>query len=230
MAKAKVLVVDDEKDLIELVRYNLEKEGFQVTSALDGETGFAIAVQSMPDIVLIDLMLPGIDGLEVCSRLRKSERTARIPIIMLTAKSGESDRVVGLEMGADDYVTKPFSPRELAARVKAVLRRTGAAAPGGIPVRRGGLTIDPVRCEVSSDGKQVSLTATEFKLLQFLTAHPGRVFSRGEIIDGVLGKELLVLDRTVDVHVMSLRRKLGQCGESIETVRGFGYRFCESEA
>ncbi len=230
MPKEKILVVDDEKDLIELVRYNLELEGFKVFSALDGESGLTMAIKLMPDLVLIDLMLPGIDGLEVCNRLKGSERTARIPIIMLTAKSAESDRVVGLELGADDYVTKPFSPRELAARVKAVLRRSAPASPPPDLLKRGGLSIDFVRHEITCEEKPVSLTATEFKLLQFLVSHPGRVFSRGEIIESVLGKDLLVLDRTVDVHVMSLRRKLGKCGDSIETIRGFGYRFCEMEA
>jgi phosphate regulon transcriptional regulator PhoB len=230
MPKEKILVVDDEKDLIELVRYNLELEGFKVFSALDGESGLTMAIKLMPDLVLIDLMLPGIDGLEVCNRLKGSERTARIPIIMLTAKSAESDRVVGLELGADDYVTKPFSPRELAARVKAVLRRSAPSSPAVELLKRGGLTIDLARHEVTCEDKPVSLTATEFKLLQFLVSHPGRVFSRGEIIESVLGKDLLVLDRTVDVHVMSLRRKLGKCGDSIETIRGFGYRFCEIEA
>jgi two-component system, OmpR family, alkaline phosphatase synthesis response regulator PhoP len=230
MPNAKILVVDDEKDLIELVRYNLELEGFKVFSALDGESGLAMAIKLMPDIVLVDLMLPGIDGLEVCSRLKGSERTSRIPIIMLTAKTAESDRVVGLELGADDYVTKPFSPRELAARVKAVLRRSAPSSPAVDLLKRGHLTIDLMRHEVTCGEKPVSLTATEFKLLQFLISHPGRVFSRGEIIDGVLGKDLLVLDRTVDVHVMSLRRKLGRCGDSVETIRGFGYRFCEAES
>ncbi len=230
MPKGTVLVIDDEKDLIELVRYNLEKEGFLVISALDGEAGLAMVVQQMPDVILVDLMLPGIDGLDVCARLRGSERTAGIPVIMLTAKATESDRVVGLEMGADDYVTKPFSPRELAARVKAVLRRASPTKPPSEILRRGGLTIDLARHAVTCDEKPVTLTATEFRLLQFLASRPGRVFSRSEIIDGALGRDVAVLDRTVDVHVMSLRRKLGECGDWIETIRGFGYKFCEEEA
>ena len=229
MPKGTVLVIDDEKDLIELVRYNLDKEGFQVISALDGEAGLALATTELPDAVVVDLMLPGIDGLEVCRRLRTGERTAKIPVIMLTAKASESDRVVGLELGADDYVTKPFSPRELAARLKAVLRRTTPQQAPPDLLRRGGLTIDLARHEVACDGEPVTLTATEFRLLQFLAGRPGRVFSRSEIIDGVLGREVAVLDRTVDVHVMSLRRKLGGCGDWIETVRGFGYKFLEQE-
>ena len=229
MPKGTVLVIDDEKDLIELVRYNLDKEGFQVISALDGEAGLALATTELPDAVVVDLMLPGIDGLEVCRRLRTGERTAKIPVIMLTAKASESDRVVGLELGADDYVTKPFSPRELAARLKAVLRRTAPQQAPPDLLRSGGLTIDLARHEVACDGEPVTLTATEFRLLQFLAGRPGRVYSRAEIIDGVLGREVAVLDRTVDVHIMSLRCKLGKCGDWIETVRGFGYKFLEQE-
>ena len=227
MPRETVLVIDDEKDLIELVRYNLEKEGFHVLSAHDGEGGIRAALKKIPDVILVDLMLPGIDGLEVCRQLRAAERTAHIPVIMLTAKAGESDRVVGLELGADDYVTKPFSPRELAARVKAVLRRSAPPRPrpGKELIHAGELAIDPERCEVSCSGKPVSTTATEFRLLVLLASRPGRVFSRNEIISGTLGHDVAVLDRTVDVHVVSLRRKLGKCGKWIQTVRGFGYRF-----
>jgi two-component system alkaline phosphatase synthesis response regulator PhoP len=229
MSKGTILVIDDEKDLIELVQYNLEQEGYQVISAVDGEAGLALASEEMPDVVLVDLMLPGIDGLEVCQRLRKAERTAGIPLIMLTAKSSELDRVIGLELGADDYVTKPFSPRELAARVKAILRRTATQRPASEILRRGGLSIDLARHEVSCNEEPIGLTATEFRLLQFLATRPGRVFSRSDIIDGALGRDVAVLDRTIDVHVMSLRRKLGECGDWIETVRGFGYKFREDE-
>lgn len=229
MPKGSVLVIDDEKDLIELVRYNLQKEGFDVAAAFDGESGLAAARQQKPDIVLIDLMLPGIDGLEVCRQLRSDPRTAPIPVIILTAKSSEPDRVVGLELGADDYVTKPFSPRELAARVKAVLRRTSGSTEHREVLRQGDLVIDHARHEVLCAHEPVSLTATEFRLLHFLSARPGRVFSRGELIDGALGKDVAVVERTIDVHVLSLRRKLGKCGHWIETVRGFGYRFRELE-
>jgi two-component system phosphate regulon response regulator PhoB len=229
MAKKTILVIDDEKDLIELVRYNLEREGFEVRGALDGETGLAKAMQELPDVVLVDLMLPGIDGLEVCRLLRAESRTAGIPLIMLTAKAAESDRVVGLELGADDYVTKPFSPRELTARVRALLRRTSPRREPSAMIRRGDLAIDVGRREVTCGDTAVVLTATEFRLLHFLASHPGRVFSRNELIDNALGQDVEVLDRTVDVHVMALRKKLGKHGDWIETVRGFGYRFRENE-
>jgi len=229
MTKGNILVIDDEADLIELVRYNLSKEGFEVSAALDGETGLAAARRGVPDVVVIDLMLPGIDGLEVCRALRADDRTAHIPVIMLTAKNAESDRVVGLEIGADDYMTKPFSPRELAARIKAVLRRVAPRRPVPELLRHGALSIDLQRHEVACGERAVNLTATEFRLLQFLAARPGRVFSRAELIDGALGRDVSVLDRTIDVHIMALRRKLGDCGDNIETIRGFGYRFAERE-
>jgi two-component system alkaline phosphatase synthesis response regulator PhoP len=227
MAKRTILVIDDEPDLIELVRYNLEKEGFEVQGALDGESGLRAAYAQVPDVVVVDLMLPEMDGLEVCRRLRADERTAAVPLIILTAKAAEADRVVGLEVGADDYVTKPFSPRELAARVRALLRRTVPRPGDGEYVRRANLVIDPIRHDVRCGDKPVVLTATEFRLLHFLAAHPGRVFSRSELIDHAIGREVEVLDRTIDVHIMALRRKLGACGALIETVRGFGYRFQE---
>jgi two-component system alkaline phosphatase synthesis response regulator PhoP len=229
MPKKTVLAIDDEKDLIDLVRYNLEKEGFQVRGALDGETGLAMALQEKPDVVLVDLMLPGLDGLEVCRRLRADSRTAGIPLIMLTAKSGESDRIVGLELGADDYITKPFSTRELTARIRALLRRSAGHHEPPALLRRGELAIDLDRREVTCEGKPVELTATEFRMLHFLASHPGRVFSRGELIDHVLGRDVEVIDRTVDVHIMAVRKKLGKHGVLVETVRGFGYRFREEE-
>ncbi|MCL2878551.1 MAG: response regulator transcription factor [Acidobacteria bacterium] len=230
MAEGLVLVIDDEKDLLELVRYNLEKEGYQVRTAEDGENGLEAAVREMPDIVIVDLMLPGIDGLDVCRRLRADQRMARTPIIMLTAKTTETDRVVGLEMGADDYITKPFSPRELAARIKAVLRRVSSQQPPVSQsriIRRGGLTIDLERRGVRCGKENIDLTATEFRLLQILARHAGRVYTRSELIEGALGKDIAVVDRTIDVHITSLRRKLGIFGDRIETVRGFGYRFQE---
>jgi len=229
MNKGTVVVIDDEKDLLELVRYNLEKEGYAVVGALDGKSGLDVVRRQLPALVLLDLMLPDMDGLEVCRRLRGEGRTASVPIIMLTAKAAEADRVVGLEVGADDYITKPFSPRELLARVKAVLRRgAGQTQPRDV-LRRGELTVDPLRHEVTCRGDAVALTATEFRILQFLAESPGRVYSRDEIIDGALGRDTAVLDRTVDVHILAIRRKLGACGEYIETLRGVGYRFKSGE-
>jgi two-component system alkaline phosphatase synthesis response regulator PhoP len=225
MPKGTILVIDDEKDLIELVRYNLEKEGYRVIGALDGESGVSQAVSEKPDLVIIDLMLPGIDGLEVCRQLRQKPQTSSIPILMLTAKTTESDRVVGLEMGADDYMTKPFSPRELTARVKAILRRSSGFQPQAALIRKGDLSIDPASHEVKCGHRKIVLTATEYRLLQFLASHPGFVYSRNSLIDGALGTDITVLERTIDVHIMSLRHKLGKCGDWIETIRGFGYRF-----
>ena len=228
--KGTILVIDDEKDLIELVRYNLEKEGFDAIAASDGQAGLEIARGHKPDLIVLDLMMPGMDGLEVCRRLRGDERTRRIPVIMLTAKATEADRVVGLELGADDYVTKPFSPRELVARVKAILRRTASHAEPGQVIRHGDLLIDPVRHEVTFGAKPISLTATEFRILQFLASKPGRVLSRDDIIDAALGRDANVFDRTIDVHMTAIRRKLGRGSEQIETIRGFGYKFRDTAA
>jgi DNA-binding response OmpR family regulator len=230
MSKGLILAIDDEEDLIELVRYNLSKEGFEVIGASDGESGLSRAIQKKPDVIIIDLMLPGIDGYEVCRTLRSKAETAYIPIIMLTARVSESDRVVGLELGADDYITKPFSPRELAARIKALLRRTRGFQRNVSVIRRGDLSIDLNSHEVSCNGETVDLTATEYRLLQFMASHPGHVFSRNAIIESVLGRDVTVLDRTIDVHIMSLRRKLGACNKWIETIRGFGYKFRDENA
>jgi len=225
MKKGTILVIDDEKDLIELVRYNLEKDGFDVIAATDGQSGLEVVKKHRPDLVVLDLMMPGLDGLQVCQQLRADPRAGRIPVIMLTAKATEADRIVGLELGADDYITKPFSPREVLARVKAVLRRSAPAADARQVISAGDLKIDLSAHEVHYRGQRVSLTATEFRILEFLAARPGRVFSRDEIIDAALGNETAVFDRTVDVHITAIRRKLGAGGESIETVRGFGYKF-----
>lgn len=225
MIKGTILVIDDETDLIELVRYNLEKEGYAILSAADGESGVALVAREKPDLVIVDLMLPGIDGLEVCRLLRQKSETAQIPILMLTAKSSETDRIIGLELGADDYVTKPFSPRELAARVKALLRRSSGIRNQEALIRHGDLSIDPASHEVRIGNRTIDLTATEYRLLQFLAAHPGFVYARSALIDGALGRDITVLERTIDVHIMSLRKKLGKFGEWIETIRGFGYKF-----
>jgi two-component system, OmpR family, alkaline phosphatase synthesis response regulator PhoP len=227
MPKRTVLVIDDEADLIELVRYNLAQDGFHVLSAQDGETGLWLASQEIPDMIIVDLMLPGIDGLEVCRSLRADIRTAQIPVIMLTARTSESDRVVGLELGADDYLIKPFSPRELTARIKALLRRAMGFRQPPVTIRKGDLLIDLASHKAFCGETPIVLTATEYRLLRFLALNPGQVHSRGTIIDGALGRDVSVLDRTIDVHITALRKKLGQCGDWIETVRGFGYKFRE---
>jgi DNA-binding response OmpR family regulator len=228
MGKGTVLLIDDEKDILEMVRYSLEKEGFDAIMASDGQSGLDIANRHKPDIIILDLMMPGLDGVEVCKRLRSNAATRAIPIIMLTARAAETDRIVGLEMGADDYITKPFSPRELVARVKAVLRRTRPAEEPPQIIRQGDIVIDLSRHEVTCLGKPVSLTATEFKILQTLASRPGRVFGRDEIIDAAIGDDNNVFDRTIDVHVTAIRKKLGKQGDTIETVRGFGYKFRET--
>jgi DNA-binding response OmpR family regulator len=225
MKTGTILVIDDEKDIQELVRYNLEKEGYDVIVARDGSSGLDIALRHRPDLIVLDLMMPGMDGLEVCRRLRSDDRGRRVPLLMLTAKATETDRVVGLEFGADDYVTKPFSPRELVARVKAILRRSQAQADPVELIRRGDLVIDVACHQVKYTGQEIDLTATEFRILQFLASKPGRVLKRDEIIDAALERDSDVFDRTIDVHITAIRRKLGKGGDMIETVRGFGYRF-----
>lgn len=227
MLKPTVLVIDDEKDLIELVRYNLEKEGFLVKGEPDGESGKAAAVRDLPDIIIVDLMLPGIDGLEVCRRLRADARTAGIPIIMLTAKASEIDRVLGLELGADDYVTKPFSPRELVLRVKNVLQRHQQEVSRPEHFALGDLVIDLPRHEVLWKGRAIELTATEFRLLTVLAERAGRVQSRDQLLQDVWHYESVIDTRTVDTHMRRLREKLGPAAKHLDTVRGVGYRFVE---
>jgi two-component system, OmpR family, alkaline phosphatase synthesis response regulator PhoP len=226
----RILVVEDEADIRNLVRYNLEQEGFAVVEAADGERGLELARTQRPHLVLLDLMLPGMNGLEVCRALRGDEKTAALPIVMLTAKATEVDKVLGLEIGADDYVTKPFSPRELLARVKAVVRR----AYGGEPERphqsweRGRLRIDLDGYEAFLDGKPLHLSLREFELLRFFVRNPERAFSRGDILDLVWGADTHVEPRTVDVHVRRLRLQVERDDanpELILTVRGFGYKF-----
>jgi DNA-binding response OmpR family regulator len=225
MLNGTILVIDDEKDLQELVRYNLEKEHYDVIVASDGRTGLDIALRHRPDLVVLDLMMPGIDGLEVCRGLRTDDRGKRIPLIMLTAKGTESDRVVGLELGADDYVVKPFSPRELVARIKALLRRSAPEPEPAEVIRRGDLMIDVGCHQVKLGEREVQLTATEFRILQFMASRPRRVLKRDEIIEAALDRDSDVFDRTIDVHITSIRRKLGKGADLVQTVRGFGYRF-----
>jgi two-component system phosphate regulon response regulator PhoB len=229
-AKPRVLVVEDEQDLQDLLRYNLMREGMDVICADSGERALELARQKMPDLILLDLMLPGVDGLNVCRTLKNDASTAGIPVVMLTAKGEEADIVVGLELGADDYIPKPFSPRILMARIKAVLRRTGDAAPdteGDDCIHVGDVVIDRGRHEVRIEDEPIDLTATEFRLLNLLATRPGRVFTRQQIIEAIHGGLAAVTDRSVDVQMVALRRKLGDHGSNLETVRGVGYRFKE---
>jgi len=226
MPKSQILVVDDEEDILELVRFNLSKKGYQVICATTGEKAVEIAQSGLPDLIVLDLMLPGMDGLEVAKFLRNNPETQNIPIVMLTAKGEESDVVTGLELGGDDYVTKPFSPRILVARVNAVLRRKATELPDGFEaVKIHKLVIHPGRREVRVDGDPVDLTFTEFGILSYLVRRPGWVFTRSQIVDAVRGTDYFVTDRSVDVQIVGLRKKLGSAGKYIETVRGVGYRF-----
>lgn len=228
MAHESILVIEDEEDIAELIRYNLEREGYRVVHAESGERGLEIVRRQRPDLVLLDLMLPGIDGLEVCKRVRADVAGAQTPIIMVTARGEEADVVTGLELGAEDYLTKPFSPRVLVARVRAVLRRRGSEpVADDAVIRSHGIEIHPGRHQVTVDETPIELTATEFKILHFLAKRPGWVFTRYQIVDGIRGPNYPVTERSVDVQVVALRRKLGVRGEAIETVRGVGYRFCE---
>ncbi len=228
MPKEHILVVEDEEDILELLRYNLAKEGFRVTGVVSGEEALRAARSTPPDLILLDLMLPGMDGLTVCRELKQDARTRQLPIIMLTAKGEEPDIVAGLELGADDYVTKPFSPRVLLARLRAVLRRRAEEPPpAGDSLEFHEMTIHPGRHEVLVQGGPVDLTATEFRLLTFLARRPGWVFTRAQIVQGVQGEDYSVSDRAVDVQIVGLRKKLGPAGHYIETVRGVGYRLKE---
>ncbi len=223
----RVLVVDDEPDLLELVRINLAQAGFEVETAETGEEGLARVRSSRPDLLVLDVMLPDLPGTEVCRRIRAERDLAGLPILMLTARSEEVDRVVGFELGVDAYVTKPFSPRELTLRVKAILRRSGAAPSEGGVLHHGALELDSGRHRCSVDGESVTLTAKEFRLLESLMGAPGRVLSREQLLDRVWGSDITVTTRTIDTHVKRLREKLGRAGDCIETVRGVGYRFAE---
>ncbi len=226
--RPKILVVDDEPDALELIEFNLKSSGFDVLTAADGETALRLARTRAPDLILLDLMLPEVDGLEVCKILRRDPATSNLPIVMLTAKAAEVDRVLGLELGADDYVTKPFSPRELVLRVKNLLRRRSAPDEIAERVQLGDLTIDLPRHLVSVQGKAVELTATEFKLLSVLAQRRGRVQSRERLLHDVWNYENAIDTRTVDTHMRRLREKLGKAARFLDTVRGVGYRFVEA--
>ncbi len=224
-----ILAVDDEPDILNLLDYNLKKAGFKVLQAKDGPEAIELAVRKRPDLILLDIMLPDMDGTEVLKRLKSDHAAKGIPVIMLTAKGEEVDRVVGFELGAEDYITKPFSPRELVLRVKAVLKRSSerpSASPDGV-LGFGELALDAARHRVSVAGKEVRLSATEFGLLAELLGSKGRVFSRDMLLDRVWGIDCYVTPRTVDTHIRRLRAKLKTCGRYIETLRGIGYRFKE---
>jgi len=224
----RVLIVEDDKDIVELVRYNLEKEGYQTAVAADGLTALSTLRRTPPDLVLLDLMLPKLPGLEVCREIRRDQTLNRLPILMLTARGEEADRVVGLEMGADDYVTKPFSPRELVARIKALLRRTEPAGDAEKAVECRGLHVDPASYRVMRAGKPIALSTLEFRLLYFLARRPDRVFTRDQLLDAVWGTDRFVTPRSVDVYIRRLREKVEadpEKPEYLKTVRGAGYIF-----
>jgi two-component system phosphate regulon response regulator PhoB len=225
MAQPHILVIEDEEDIQTLIDYNLTKAGYRVTCTPSGEQGIRLAEAAPPELVLLDLMLPGLDGLETCRRLKTSPRTSQVPVIIVTAKGEETDVVSGLEIGADDYVPKPFSPRVLLARVKAVLRRGSTPPPADEDMLRvKQLEIHPGKHEVYLEGQPVQLTLTEYRILWMLARRPGWVFTRRQIVGAVMGADVSVTQRTIDVHVAALRRKLGEAGNEIQTVRGVGYR------
>jgi two-component system phosphate regulon response regulator PhoB len=230
-AKTQILIIEDEEDIRELVRYNLERENFAVIEAESGEAGLKSVSQKKPDLILLDLMLPGKDGLQICRELKRSDATRDIPVVMMTAKGEESDIVTGLELGAEDYVVKPFSPKVMVARVKAVLRRKVAVPASDTEdvLNIKGIMIHPGRHEVTVSGKAVDLTASEFGILHFLARRPGWVFTRYQIVDAVHGDDYPVTERSVDVQIVGLRKKLKKAGDEIETVRGIGYRFKDGE-
>ena len=228
--RAVVLVVEDERDILDVIEYNLQREGFRVEHALDGAAALASAAHTNPDLVVLDVMLPRVDGIEVCRQLRAREATSQTPILMLTAKGDESDIVLGLGVGADDYVVKPFSPRELVARVHALLRRNArrpqaSSSSSDERIESGDLIIDLGRHEVVIAGEPVRFTRTELRLLFALASRSGRALSRDQLVSAVMGDDAWITDRTIDVHIRSIRKKLRHCAEMIETIRGVGYRF-----
>lgn len=226
MSKKKIVIIEDEPDILEVLSYNLKREGFDVFTATNGTLGLSLAEKVSPDLLLLDLMLPGLDGIEICSSIKNNPATQNTLIIMVTAKGEESDIVLGLGVGADDYITKPFSPKELVARVKAVLRRGQLVdtVPTTEKVRVGDLAIDTSKYEVTIGDKEVRLTATEFRLLHYLASNPGRVFSREQLLSRAMGDDVVVVDRNIDVHIRGIRKKMDMDPPLIETIRGVGYR------
>jgi two-component system phosphate regulon response regulator PhoB len=227
MGQPRILIIEDERALVKVLTYNLEREGYEPVVAHDGQEGLRKAQTVLPDVILLDLMLPTVSGLEVCRELRAGERTRDIPIVMLTAKAEETDQVVGFSMGADDYVTKPFSVKVLLQRIKALLRRVEGGTDAAEVIEHLGVRIDRVRHRATVGGHALDLTPTEFRLLECLLRQPGRAFSRHQLMDAAIGEGSIVLERTIDVHIKTLRKKLGD-PELIETVRGVGYRFRET--
>jgi two-component system, OmpR family, phosphate regulon response regulator PhoB len=227
MARTRILIIEDERALTEVLRYNLEREGFETIIAHEGQEGLRKAQTLLPDLVLLDLMLPTMNGLDICRELKAGERTREIPVIMLTAKAEETDQVVGFSMGADDYVTKPFSVKVLLQRIKVLQRRVEGSTDPVDVVEHLNVRIDRLRHRAYVDGKELDLTPTEFRLLECLLRQPGRAFSRHQLMDAAIGEGAIVLERTIDVHIQTLRRKLGS-NDLIETVRGVGYRFREA--
>ncbi len=229
MLKKKIVIVEDEPDILEILEYNLIREGYEVLSASNGIDGLKLIVEHQPNVAILDLMLPGMDGLEVCQQVRANFIIAHTPIIMLTAKSEESDIVLGLGMGADDYMSKPFSPRELIARIKVILRREQGSQKSPVDcITVNGLSIDSAKYKVTFNGEKIKLTATEFRLLEYLALNPGQVFSREQIMNNAYGTDVVIVDRNIDVHVRSIRKKIGEKHQFIETIRGIGYSFIDA--
>jgi two-component system phosphate regulon response regulator PhoB len=228
MAKSRILLIEDERGLTDVLSYNLTREGYETLVAHDGQEGLRKAQMQLPDLVILDIMLPSMDGLEVCRQLRAGKQTNKIPILMLTAKSEEMDQVVGFTVGADDYVTKPFSVKVLLERVRALKRRTDAVPQGGDLLEHLGVSIDKIKHRACVDGVELDLTPTEFRLLECMLRQPGRAFTRAQLMDFAIEEGALVLERTIDVHIKSLRRKLDTACDYVETVRGVGYRFRET--
>ena len=229
MSVQKIVIVEDEPDILEMLSYNLRREQFDVVEVSDGAKAVAVIQKQLPNVVLLDLMLPGMDGLEICRQLKSNETTANIAIIMVTAKGEESDIVLGLGMGADDYISKPFSPKELIARVKALVRRSAVRPNLSNPdiIEIDGLKVDSSKHRVKMNDVDIILTATEFRILHHLAAKPGQVFTRDQLMDQTIGNDAIVVDRNIDVHIRAIRKKLGEENLFIETIRGVGYRFKE---